>query len=175
MEASWQIESEKEGEAEFHKTYLQVVNRRFMLGVHQPVSGLTIPIEHLLDLLECFSEFLGQSACAALLFHLGRKVGRTYCEKHQNRENFDEKISEADLAYLPMLKEASFDRENRRGTIVLKIFNSNNPSALNLLAFYLKGFIKGFIESVVGSEPKVIREKYSNSAQTLRLELTFSF
>lgn len=156
-----------EGGEDLRKVYFQVLDSRFQLGVHQPVSGLTIPSEHLTDFFKCFSELLGPSACAALLFHLGRKVGKISSKKLEN--------ALGKFTCLPMLKEVVFDEERRRGTIKLKIADEVDLSVLYLLGHYLKGFLKGFVEDAKGSELRIIREKYHNSSRSLYLELTFSF
>ncbi|RLI29606.1 MAG: hypothetical protein DRO46_02160 [Candidatus Hecatellales archaeon] len=173
---------------EISQRFLQAVGKRFTMGVHQPVSSFIIPMEHLADILKCFSDFLGRSACAAVLFHLGKEVGRIYFERFR-----EEKVhldggrfscnSIDHMTYIPLLKDITLDERNRKGSITVRISDNRSfdHAIIHLLSYYLKGFLKGYLERSLNSELKIISERYLDAKRSggrLKvsfIEITFSF
>lgn len=164
--------------------FLQVISRQFLLGVHYPTSGFVIPIEHLSDILEGFSNFLGESACASIFFHLGKEVGETFYQKFQggqtsssNKVDGAGRMGETYFNYFatPMLEEFILDRERRRGKILLKIARGTLTHQTPIMAYYVKGFVKAFFKRVLNTEPRILKEDYIEKGRRQFFEVMFAF
>jgi len=158
---------EKYGENATSQLIIQVVERQLLIGVHLSSSYFVLPADHMVNIIKSFKAFIGESACAAILFHVGKEVGRSYFEKLKAEHTVFSTLSAKSIKdlfrryfTLNLIKDLDFSEESGTLKVSLKDFLGFSVQNIPLTAYYVKGFVQAFFECLLGFEPKVLDERF---------------
>jgi len=167
---------------------MEVVERQFLIGVRSNVAGIVVPLDYMTDLLKRLSNFLGESSCASVLFHIGKEAGEISFNRLRSKARklkMDRETKQSLLEYVyfknltwPLVEAFELDRKIRRGRVLLNTFVESGltkPPETPLISYYIKGYIQTFFGNLLNSEVKIIRERYINRERRQLFEISFTF